>query len=79
LEHFEFALYLAGDYLSYSNKCCASDGVHLHHIQARQQCVALQVESADHNLGIDMALWNQNQLSDEQCTFHLYDLLYSHP
>jgi hypothetical protein len=47
---------LGGDYLSYSNKCCANGGVHLRRIQARQQCVVLQVESVDHNLGIDMAL-----------------------
>jgi hypothetical protein len=47
---------LGGDNLSYSNTCYANDGGHLHHIQARQQCVVLQVESVDHNLGIYMAL-----------------------
>jgi hypothetical protein len=66
---------LGGDYLSYSNKCCANGGVHLHRIQARQQYVVLQVESVDHNLGSDMVLWNQNQLIAEQCMFHLCDLL----
>jgi hypothetical protein len=66
---------LADDYLSYSNKCCASGGVHLHHIQAKQQCVVLQVESVDHILGSDMVLWNQNQLTGEQYMFHLCDLL----
>jgi hypothetical protein len=35
---------------------CANDGDHLHHIQAMQLCVVLLKESADHNLGIDMAL-----------------------
>jgi hypothetical protein len=78
-EHFWFAPYSDGDYLSYSNKRCANDVGHLHHIQARQQCVVLQVESVDRNPGIDMALSNQNRLIDEQCMFHLCDLLYSHP
>jgi hypothetical protein len=35
---------------------CANGGGHLHHIQAMQLCVVLLKESADHNLGIDMAL-----------------------
>jgi hypothetical protein len=47
---------LGGDYLSYSNKCCANGDVHLHHIQAMQQYVVLQAESVDRNLGIYMAL-----------------------
>jgi hypothetical protein len=58
---------------------CANGGDHLHHIQARQQHVELQVELIDRTLDSDTALLNQIQLSGAQYMCRHYVLRCSHP